>query len=326
MAAWCPAGASPLFEDPSVLEVQLTGPLQTLIKSSEDRPEFPFVMRSDGVDMDVAVRVRGKSRVGICEFPPLRLNFKSSQAAQTAFEGQGVLKLVTHCLNSDSGENNLLQEYLAYRIFGLLSDVAYRVRLLHITYRDTDERLDPHARERYGFVIEPTAQLAERVAGTRQHLPGVALRQLDPQQAALVYVFQYMIGNTDWSFVVPTGEEDCCHNGDLVEIGAGIYYVPYDFDLAGIVNAKYAKPDPSLRLRNVRMRRYRGFCSDTDVLRDAIGLVNSRRDDILRTVRDTPGLTVKEAEQTLDYLGGFFEKAGNEEKLLKSFERQCIKA
>lgn len=323
LAACSQAGAASLFDEQSVIDVELIGPVHELITNRENPREAPFVLHSGGQNLEVDVRVRGKSRLRVCTFPPLRLNFKRSEAAPGTFEGQRALKLVTHCLNTDSGERNVLEEYLAYRIFGLLSDVAFRVRLLHLTYRDTDDRLDPDARLRYGFVIEPPAQLAERVAGTQLHLPGVVLRKLESGQAALVYVFQYLIGNTDWSFVAAEGEEDCCHNGNLLEIGSDIYYVPYDFDLAGIVNASYAKPDPSLHLRSVKVRRYRGFCTDRDVLSGAIQLVKSRQDDIFQLVRDTPGLTEKDREQTLDYLGGFFKKAGSEEKLLKSFERLC---
>ena len=119
-------------------------------------------------------------------------------------------------------------------------------------------------------------------------------------------------------------EDDCCHNGDLIQRGEAIYYVPYDFDLAGIVNASYAKPLPEMRLRSVRQRRYRGFCTDAETLRAAIGLVNARQEDILELIRSTPGLTAKDAEKAADYLSDFFEMAADEQKLHKAFERRCL--
>ena len=133
-----------------------------------------------------------------------------------------------------------------------------------------------------------------------------------------------MIGNTDWSLVAAEQEDACCHNGDLLEIDGAIHYVPYDFDLAGIVDARYAKPLPEMRLRSVRQRRYRGFCTNTESLQNAIRRVNARRDDIYRVIRTTPGLSQKDAEKAVDYLGGYFDKAEDEDKLLKSFEHQCI--
>jgi len=319
-----PAVASLLFEQHPVIEVELSGQIQAMVKNKDVREERPFVLRSSDYMLDVGVRVRGKSRIRICEFPPLRLNFQNGQGEPSDFDGQGKLKLVTHCFNNDMGESNLLKEYIAYRIFNLLSEVSYRTRLLKVHYLDSDGQLDEDAQLRYGFVIESAKQLAKRVGGVRLGLDGVYLSRFNREHAALVYVFQYMIGNTDWSFVTAEGDAECCHNGDLLEIGGDLYYVPYDFDLAGIVNARYAKPDPSLKIRSVKTRRYRGFCTDSETLRGAIRRVKSSQTDIYKLVRETPGLTRKTSEKVLDYLAKFFQQAENEEKLLQSFEKRCI--
>jgi hypothetical protein len=317
-------GANSLFAEQAAIEVELAGPIHHLIKNKETREERPFVLRVDDRELDVHVRVRGNSRVRICKFPPLRLRFPDEQSMSSVFDGQNKLKLVTHCLNSASGDQYVLEEYIAYRIFGLISDVGYRVRLLHIRYTDSDGLLDEDTPERYGFVIEPRDQLAERVSGIPLNLDGVLLSQVNRHQAALVYVFQYLIGNTDWSFVVADNDDECCHNGDLLEIDKDIYYLPYDFDLAGIVNTRYAKPDPSLKIRNVRTRRYRGFCTETDILRAAIRHVQSLREDIFSIVGQTPGLTGRDKEKLVEYLEEYFKEAENEGKLLKLFEKRCI--
>ena len=110
----------------------------------------------------------------------------------------------------------------------------------------------------------------------------------------------------------------------LVLLAAGlIYYVPYDFDLAGIVNAPYAKPLPEMRLRDVRQRRYRGFCTDADILLGAIRQVNARRDYIFELIRGTPGLSPRNVEQAVGYLEGYFDRAADEDAQLKAFERAC---
>jgi len=324
MAAALPARATPLFEADEVIEVQLIGPLNSVIRARESRQEYPFVLRAGGQEMDIDVHLRGKSRVKLCRFPPLRLDFRRSGSGRGPFAGQDRLKLVTHCSGRRDGEQNVLEEYLAYRIFGRLSGVGHRVRLLRIEYVDTEGRVNTGDEPRYGFVIEPLEQLAERVGGVPVDLPGIALRQLDPDHTALVYVFQYLIGNTDWSFVTAEGEEACCHNGRLVERDALLYYVPYDFDLSGIVNARYAKPRSELRIRSVRQRLYRGFCTDREVLRTAIRQVNAQRDDILGIVRATPGLGAKGAQKSVDYLTDYFEAAADEEDLLRLFERDCL--
>jgi len=311
-----------LFDTHDPLEVELTGPVSAAIEDRSERQERGFLLDLDGVQREVWVRVRGKSRSRdeVCDFPPLRLDFADPS---TVAAGETSLKLVTHCLNDERGDADVMEEYAAYRAFGLLSPAAFRVRPARITYTDTGGRLDEDARHHYGFLIEPPKQLARRTGGELLELPGVSLSRLDADQAALVYVFQYMIGNTDWSLVTGDGADHCCHNGLLLGIDGRIHYVPYDFDLAGIVNARYAKPDPSLRLRNVRKRRYLGFCTPPEILDAAIRKVAAHEEAIYDVVRTAPGLSEKARAAGVEYLEGFFEKARDPDDLRKQLEKQC---
>lgn len=318
-----PLHAAPLFDDHTTLEIELTGPLTTLIKNKEDRADRPFQLHSDGVDLEVQVKARGNSRMRICNFPPLRFNFKKKDTLGTVFEGQDKLKLVTPCKKADRYQVDVLEEYAAYRIFSLLSDTSYRTRLLHLTYSDTDGRLSEAYRDSYGFLIEPLDQLASRMGGGLSELPAVSLRQLDKQQAALVYVYQYLIANTDWSFVAAEGDEYCCHNIELIKIGGSYFPVPYDFDLAGVVNAAYARPDPSLGITKVSKRLYRGFCTDTDTLRGALRHVVSKQDEVLGVIAGLPMLNEKTRKSRIKYLESFFESARDEKKLIAMFEKRC---
>ena len=80
-----PAGASTLFEDSSVLEVELTGPLTSVFKDRKERAEQPFVLAANDVEHSIKVRLRGNNRVRACSFPPLRLRFqKGSTETGTA--------------------------------------------------------------------------------------------------------------------------------------------------------------------------------------------------------------------------------------------------
>jgi hypothetical protein len=315
---------SPLFDDSTPLEIELTGPVRQLIEQRKPPEPLPFVLREGGQDYAITARARGKSRLRVCGFPPLRIEFMEPSADGTHFAGQGKLKMVTHCRDRQSGDMNVLEEYLAYRILGLLSEAAYRVRLIKISYTDTQGGGDETLRDRYGFFIEPTAQLAERLGGSEVNASGVSLKQLDADQAALVYVFQYLIGNTDWSLVTGDADKWCCFNGKLIRVGEKIQYVPYDFDLSGLVDASYAKPDPSLNLRSVRKRKYRGYCTDSQTLLNAIQSIIARKAEMFQGVRDTPWLTEKARGKIENYLTRFFVKAEDESGLLRSFERQCI--
>lgn len=316
--------AAPLFADDSVLEIQLTGPIDDLMSSKKERNEFPFILTENGVQHPVKVRVRGNSRVKVCSFPPLRINFKKNQTEETIFSGQNKLKLVTHCGNSAESEKNILQEYAAYKIFNLISDVGYRVRLLHISYANEDGRSGDNALQRYGFVVESSRELAARTGAKALRIEGVPRRSVDEGQAAAVFVFQYLIGNTDWSFAADKEQDTCCHNGDLFNISSRFYYVPYDFDLAGLVDASYAYPDPALQIRKVTQRLYRGLCQAPGITRTALQNLIARQDDVLQVLRDIPGLSVADVEATVAYLRQFFDKAEDEDELLESFARRCL--
>ena len=311
-----------LFASSELIDVTLTGPVSSTISDRKDREERAFVLRVNGMDHDLRVRMRGKSRSrrDICIFPPLRLRF---QSAEGLFAGQRKIKMVTHCRNSDAGDVDLMEEYLAYRIFSLLTPDSFRVRPLHVTYVDSDGRLSKRGRQRYAFLIESEDELEARRGGRVIDTTQISLAQLDARHAALVYIFQYLIGNTDWSLVTAEGETECCHNGLTLGIGDRIRYVPYDFDLAGLVNARYARPDPGLHLRSVRVRRYRGFCTDAQLLRSVVDEVRSREEEIYGLVRGTPGLDEKRQVAAIDYLSDFFDEARGD-GFVTELEKQCL--
>lgn len=316
--------AAPLFESDEMIEVELLGPITTLIKDTAKRQEQRLVLRAEGREYAISARVRGKSRSRVCRFPPLRLDFGGADTAASVFQGQEKLKLVTHCINDKRGDMNVMEEYAAYRMFNLLSALSYRVRILRISYKDTDGRLPKSTDVRYGFLIEPARQLQERTGGILVQLKGVKPSKINEQQALLVYVFQFMIGNTDWSFARADLENACCHNGDLLEIDGKLNYVPFDFDQAGLVNAGYARPDSSLRLKNVRLRRYRGFCVDRNDLQQAIRVVKSQQQEVMAVLPNISGYPDNAVRYNSKFLARFFELAEDEEALLDSYEKRCL--
>lgn len=315
--------AEGLFDSGAILDITLAGPLSAVNRDDKHRRERSFSLELDGATVPVAVRLRGKSRVELCKFPPLRLNFAPHAVKDTLFVGQDKLKLVTHCKGGDEFEQNVLEEFLAYRLVNVLTDISVRTRLLRVSYVDTDKPGTAPI-TRFGFLVEPDGKVAERIGGQVLNIRNLSRGMLDVEHAALMYVFHYMIGNTDWSLVRNYEDDYCCHNSTLFRVGERNYFLPYDFDMSGLVNARYAKPKPELRLRSVRTRRYRGYCADTTAVREALRAVVSRRDAIMAEVAALPGLNAKNRERLQSYLEKFFATAANEGKLLKEFERRCL--
>ena len=322
----CTAAASPperLFDAEDVLSIELRGPLQATMKDNRDPSSRKFVLTAGERDFPVSVKLRGNSRIRACRFRPLRLDFSAADTRDSIFEGQGQLKLVTHCRDSDAYEQNVLEEYAAYRIFAMLSDVALRTRLLKIRYIDT-EKATPEPVVRYGFLIEPEAELASRTGGEILHVSHVNRLSLNTRQAAVSFAFQYLIGNTDWGLVAAIGDENCCHNGIMLDIGGSHYYVPYDFDQAGLVNARYAKPAAEVRTRSVRTRRYRGYCIKGMDEKVGIAAIETRREDILELVAGLPATDARLLKSPTDYLEEYFDASRDPDALAEDFRSRCL--
>jgi hypothetical protein len=315
--------AGGLFDDDAVLEATLSGPLSDLIAAGAARNEYPFVLVVDGSEIPVKVRARGNSRLRVCGFPPLRLNFSTEIAAGSLLAGQDKLKLVTHCSDKRRDAGNVFDEYLAYRLFERISHTSYRTRVLRLSYADSSRPAAP-TEIRDAFLIESDQGLAKRLGAAMSSVPGVYLSKLDERQAARVYVFQYLVGNTDWSLVAADTDDECCHNIDLFERDGGILPVPYDFDLSGLVNASYAKPDPGLKISSVRVRRYRGYCLSPVALENALLEIQALEADLLQMAAELPAASDEDRHRRLNYLGEFFEEAAAGKRLLQRFEKRCL--
>ena len=254
------------------------------------------------------------------------LNFASDTDPLSVFVGQDKIKLVTHCRNGNRGEQDALEEYLAYRILNALTGFSFRVRLMHIEYLDDAGDLPDEASPRHAFVIESREEFAARTGAEQVALDAFPRYAHDHEHAALMYVFQYLIGNTDWQLLRADHDDSCCHNLELFMADGALRFVPYDFDLAGLVNARYAYPDPQLRISRVRQRLYRGLCTERALIEAALQRVRAARDAILAAPAGVPGLDARNVRDAAGYLGRFFDEAERNGDLPDEFERHCVES
>jgi hypothetical protein len=321
---------APLFETDRPLRLELEAPLRSVFRQRRgERTYHPARLIYDETDgervtLDAEVMLRGKSRADadVCQFPPLELKLPPERVTDTVFGGQHKLRMVTHCQPRSSGEQVLLLEYLVYRTFMLLTDLSYRVRLAHIAYVDTERggRRTSH----YAFFTEGEEAMAARNGWqtlSRKHVPR---SQLELNQLSMVEVFQYMVGNTDWSILAPPSDEDCCHNMQLIGTpGSRVIPVPYDFDFAGVVDAPYAAPDPTLRIRSVRTRLYRGLCKHAGYLDRSLDRFRARKEAIYALYRQQEGLDDRQRRRVLRYFDEFYEVIDDPEKLRRELTAKC---
>ncbi|HEU5169771.1 MAG TPA: hypothetical protein VFU46_04495, partial [Gemmatimonadales bacterium] len=250
-----------LFRDDAPLVLTLAADFRAVFGSRDtltprrDPASLTFPGDSGPVTVPVELSTRGHFRLksSTCQFPPLKVWLDRERVKKTPFAGQGSLKLITHCDKAPRYEQNLLIEHGIYRAYNQVTDLSHRSRLARITYADSK---DPsRTLTRYGFFLEDDDEMARRNGGAILPMVGGMLDEMDPAQMDLVAVFEYLVGNTDWSVVM-------IHNIRLVQIEGrpSFFPVAYDFDWSGLVNAPYARPDPRLGTKTVRERVYRGAC------------------------------------------------------------------
>ena len=319
-----------LFQSLDVVAVRLVAPFAAIMSNRKESKQLQGKLlyvdeAGNNTGLDVEIRTRGKFRLqkAVCEFPPLRLNFKKSQTDGTLFDKQDKLKLVTHCENSSERyEQALLREYLAYRILNQLTDISFRVRLMRITYEDTDARRAPEVV--YGFVVEHKDRLAKRTGLKVLETERIDVSALQPRYMNLVSVFHFLIGNTDFSPVAGS-DETCCHNHVLLgRDGDLAYSVPYDFDQAGLVNAPHAKANARFKLRSVRQRRYRGRCQNNQLLDETPEKYRQQRDAILQLPDEQVGLADATRQTVGEYLTQFYEIIDSPKMVNRKLVKKCI--
>jgi hypothetical protein len=312
-----------LFKSEEILDLKLSGDTKTLFNNRTENGTYHSMTISytDEQGQEVAIPLKVKTRghfrlmSGNCFYPPLRLNFARKKTPEgSLFAGQDKLKLVTPC----RGEEFVVQEYLVYKLYNLITEKSFKARLVRVVYEDTKRTklTDPL----YGIILEDQDQMAARNNTNIVKVNGIRPNKTAPEYFLPVAVFEYMIGNTDWS-------TQYRHNIKILrdDSNAMLIPVPYDFDHAGIVQTPYAKPSPALKLSSVRQRRYRGYCvEDMSVFEPVIARFNELKEAFYKVYSDCPMLKERYVRQTLRYLDDFYETINDPKEMEKAFSYPCL--
>jgi hypothetical protein len=318
---------SPLFHGIGPVHATLTTNFKELRKDKGD--ESPYhsatisyadASASGGTQVSpVRVRTRGLWRLKNCDFPPIRLNFANKEVKGTIWHDLDEPKLVSFCKNNDTHEQYVLQELQLYRVYQLLTPVSHKARLLRMTYADS--ATGKIEATRYAFITEDPSSVAEVNGGKMMKMEGATPDDLDPVQATIAYLFQYMIGNTDFSF-------NGLHNTELIARPDGKNWpVAYDFDFSGAVNASYATPPAIVPIKNVRERYYRGFCQTNAVVTQVIPQFLAKKDAIYKLYSDSVGVLMqpKVVASTLQYFDDFYKTISDPKSVERNIFRDCRK-
>lgn len=276
--------------------------------------------------MPIEIRIRGGWRAlsSNCVVPLLFVRFPDQKTEGTPFEGQSSLPLTTHCGRSNpfegyskyvNYEQYLLKEYLAYRLYNQLTDTSLRTRLVRITYANPD-KLDKTFTN-YAFFTEHFRSLAERSEAKLLPRQSFDHQILDTRSADIIALFQFMIGNTDWSIVRQ-------RNTIIIQPENGLQVpVPYDLDMSGLVNAPYAGPPPALPIDEVTDRYYLGFCHPEIDWNGLFDEFLARKDALLSLPGEVPGLYKRERIAMQRYLANFFNILNSQKRREEMIINAC---
>lgn len=315
---------TPLFLENGALEARLEFSFRDIKKSESDTvyTATQFYYRNKGQEwdsIDVRIRARGKFRRENCFFVPIKMKIKKKDRAGTLFEGNKNLKLVMPCMREGNSDDLVIKEYMCYKLYESISPYAFSTRLMDLTPHDNRNRKTKEYRVK-AFIIEDDKQVARRANG--EILEGFQRNALFMQDslAALQDVFQYMIGNTDWS-------SDRQHNVKIMLLPSKIKVpLPYDYDMSGLVNAPYAVVNEKIPIENVRERHFRGLCRNEGlgefVRLKYIELEPNFRKTLL-TLEDQ--MDPKEALAVEEYLEDFFSLIKDRKRFEDQILRKCRK-
>lgn len=316
-----------LFESDSILEVIIEGDISKLMRDRfDDAVKHPLKLTyKTAEDKQVTIPIEGKTRghfrrtQGECIYTPLMLHFTKNDAVDNSiFSGQSKLKLVVPCRSDEL----IVKEWLAYKMYNLLTPQSFRVRLLSLTWKQSNKT--KQEKPVYAFLLENEDEMATRNLSFSINRTQLSPTATDSTAFFRMAIFQYLIGNTDWS--VQYMQNIKLITTDTNSVSIKPVTVPYDFDMSGWVNAPYGKPAPELLLASVKVRRFRGYCiSNTSMYNETLKQFEDAKSSIYQILETNTQLSKKTITVQKEFLDQFYLTLSKRERLDRDLLYPCDK-
>lgn len=257
----------------------------------------------DSVSWDIKLSIRGRYRRLFCDFPPLKVVFPKKQLQARGLNTFNDLKWVTHCFEDHESDEHLLREYLAYGLYQQISPYSFRTQLLKVTYINAKKQHQKVVR--FAFVVEDDAEFAQRMA--MQECKNCFVPNpdsLDLKSENTVSVFQYLIGNTDWS--ISKGQKNVKYFKPLN--GGKMVVVPHDFDFSGFVDAGYAIPATGTNIQSVKERAFLGFKAERAIWDETLSSYRQKQASMVQYIEAFPHLDAGAKKEIIRFVNSFFSR------------------
>ncbi|RAI85994.1 hypothetical protein [Algoriphagus yeomjeoni] len=254
-----------LFDSDEILEVSMKFSVKKLRNETNDSTlldSYLIYKNTDGSQdtLDVGLRVRGNFRRENCFYPPVRMRLKKREGKGNIFDGSRNLKIVFPCATNKNADSFIVKEYLCYQLYEEVSQYTFKTRMIRVNFQNEDDKKG-RTEQFLGFLIEDDDKVAERFDAEVLENKKVAGTFLEDTAAVRHDLFQYMIGNTDWSSLYQ-------HNMKILKLDSKTAIpLAYDFDMTGMVKPPYAQVSSLVDIDDVSQRLYRGFCRDEALMK-----------------------------------------------------------
>ena len=309
------------YADQTPMEIKLNYSNKNMKKKTNDstyiKTDLAYNYQNEWKTIPVELRARGNFRRAKCYFPPIKMKMKKSNYKNTIFDGNKKMKLVIPCRTDDEKNDNILKEYLAYKVYELVSPYHFKTRRVNIEFTEPKGKMEKTYSLK-GFLIEDDSKLEKRFGGkvVEQFVHPLAMDGIGSVQHA---IFQYMIGNTDFSVAYQ-------HNGKLLYNSEKKFIpLPYDFDMTGWVSPSYGFGNPTLNLSSLTERLYRGFKRDVELMTEIRGQFLKNKDQIIAVVNSLKSEFDSQTafEEMNDFMMSFFAIIEDDNKFNKEIVAQA---
>nr|NQU89433.1 hypothetical protein [Bacteroidota bacterium] len=313
-----------IFSSDKPLQWSLTFDIRKFRNEKDDEEKLPATLTiydddSSVVQRNISIKARGESRKKICYFPPIKLNLGEASFDDAYLDTIKNHKLVTHCGSSKKSDQVLLKEYLVYKLFNLFSEKSFRVRLIKMKYIDSEEKVKTESR--FAFLIEDSDVMAGRNQCLIIKYEKFGMKHIDRSSMILLSMFQYMIGNVDWTV-------SGLHNIKLIKSMDFTlefpFAVPYDFDHAGFVDASYATNVMNPEIQSVKTRMFLGACYTKKEYDEIIKVFLNRKNEMYDLINNFDLLDDKSAKSIITYMDKFYKMIGQPNFYKKYISPFCI--
>lgn len=300
------------FGSEEILHISLSFDMREYVKSKSDPKNLDALLTVkisdyDSINTAVRIKARGQMRRNYCSFPPMLIKMKDSR-----------LKLVTHCNQTAQNENYVFKEYLAYKLFNLVTPYSFKTRLVQINYTDLNN--PRRSISSFGFLIENDDNMALRNNAVVLDNDNISQKHMNERDMARVALFNYMIGNTDWSVLQQHNIKVLVPRDTFSNKGIP---VAYDFDYSGFVQTSYSAPTEGLPIKMVTERYYLGNCIIKEELQVVMEQFEDLKYEFLSTIDEFEYLPDASKRKLAYYINGFFRIQRNQDVLLSQLNRTC---